>query len=349
MTSEDSNRLDDAEFEAFLQGEGELARQLRGLPQPSPSAALDAAILAQADALAKAEAPAPQAANDALSGKAAKPGKPHLLMRWSTQLAMAACTVLAVLAVLATLRWQAEPVVQPYDAAPQAEPAAQPAAPIAAPPAAATAAVDMEPQAKPQLPQPKTAARKGSPPTTTTSEAKSSAPLNIQDMQATPAYAPAPAPAPPSALSRQNYAASPSQPASPENSASRARAIIMPAAPVADVPAPVAPAPDANYSPPPAPAAAAPAPTYSSAPAPALASGAGARALPTQSEMAPVVAPSGKAESTPRAEAWLSAIDEMLKAGLRQDALEEWEKFKRAYPDYPVPEKLNAQIRLLKK
>ncbi|WP_211441691.1 hypothetical protein [Collimonas humicola] len=348
MTSEDSNRLDDAEFEAFLQGEGELARQLRGLPQPSPSAALDAAILAQADALAKAEAPAPQAANDALSGKAAKPGKPHFLMRWSTQLAMAACTVLAV---LATLRWQAEPAVQPYDAAPQAEPAAQPAAPIAAPPAAATAAVDMEPQAKPQLPQPKTAARKASPPTTTTSEAKSSAPLNIQDMQATPAYAPAPAPAPapPSALSRQNYAASPSQPASPESSASRARAIIMPAAPVADVPAPVAPAPDANYSPPPAPAAAAPAPTYSSAPAPALASGAGARALPTQSEMAPVVAPSGKAESTPRAEAWLSAIDEMLKAGLRQDALEEWEKFKRAYPDYPVPEKLNAQIRLLKK
>jgi len=68
-----------------------------------------------------------------------------------------------------------------------------------------------------------------------------------------------------------------------------------------------------------------------------------------QSELAPVVAPPGKAESTPRAEAWLSAIDEMLKAGLRQDALEEWEKFKRAYPDYPVPEKLSAQIRLLKK
>ncbi|PFH11920.1 hypothetical protein BCF11_4387 [Collimonas sp. PA-H2] len=343
MTSEDSNRLDDAEFEAFLQGEGELARQLQGLPQPSPSAALDAAILAQADALAKAEAPVQQAANDALSGKAAKPGKPHFLIRWSTQLAMAACTVLAV---LVTLRWQAEPAVQAYDAAPQAEPAAQPAAPIAAPP---PAAVEMEPQAKPELPRPKAASHKAPSPTTTTAEAKSSVPVNIQDMQATSAYAPAPTPAPPPAPTRQNYAGSPSQPASPENSASRVRAIIMPAAPVAAVPAPVVPAPESNYSPPPAPAVAAPAPVYSPAPAPALASGAVATTLPTQSELAPVVASSGKSESPARAEAWLSAIDEMLKAGLRQDALEEWEKFKRAYPDYPVPEKLRTQIRLLQK
>lgn len=340
MTSEDSNRLDDAEFEAFLQGEGELARQLQGLPQPSPSAALDAAILAQAEALAKAEAPAPQAANDALSGKAAKPGQRRFLMRWSTQLAMAACMVLAV---LATLRWQTEPAVQAYDAAPQAEPAVQPAAPIAAP----AASVEMEPQAKPELPRPKAAGHKAPPVTTSMPEAKSPAPMNMQDMQA--ASAPAATPAPPPALSRKNYAGSPSQPASPENSASRARASIVPPAPVAAAPAPVVPAPESNYSPPPAPIVAAPAPTYSPAPAPALASGTAATALPTQSELAPVVASSGKAEATPRAEAWLSTIDEMLKAGLRQDALEEWEKFKHAYPDYPVAEKLRAQIKLLQK
>lgn len=346
MTSEDSNRLDDAEFEAFLQGEGELARQLQRLPQPSPSAALDAAILAQAEALAKAEAPVQQAANDASSGKIAKPSQPRFLMRWSTQLAMAACMVLAV---LVTLRWQTEPAVQAYDAtpqaAPQAEPAVQPAAPIAAP----AASVEMEPQAKPELPRPKAAGHKAPPVTKSTPEAKSPAPMNMQDMQVASAYTPAPIPAPPPAPARQNYAGSPSQPASPENSASRVRAIIMPPAPVAAAPAPVAPAPESYYSPPPAPIVAAPAPVYSPAPAPALASGAVATALPTQSELAPVVASSRKTEATPRAEAWLSAIDEMLKAGLRQDALDEWEKFKRAYPDYPVPEKLRAQIRQLQK
>ncbi|AMP05636.1 hypothetical protein [Collimonas pratensis] len=90
-----------------------------------------------------------------------------------------------------------------------------------------------------------------------------------------------------------------------------------------------------------------PPPVYSPAPAPVVASGATATAAPTES--APGATLSGKQESTERAEAWLSAIDEMLKAGLRQDALEEWDKFKRAYPNYPVPEKLRAQIRLLQK
>jgi hypothetical protein len=50
--------------------------------------------------------------------------------------------------------------------------------------------------------------------------------------------------------------------------------------------------------------------------------------------------------TTPEPKAWLAAIDELLKAGLRRDSLEEWEKFRAAYPDYPVPaetvEKINA-------
>ena len=36
---------DDAHFDAFLRGEGELARRLQAMPQPAPSAELDAAIL----------------------------------------------------------------------------------------------------------------------------------------------------------------------------------------------------------------------------------------------------------------------------------------------------------------
>ncbi|AMP05635.1 hypothetical protein [Collimonas pratensis] len=156
MMSEDSKRLDDAEFEAFLQGHGELARQLQGLPQPSPSAALDAAILAQAETLLKTATPLPQAANDALSGKAGKPAKPRFLMRWSTQLGMAACMVLAV---LATLRWQTEPATQSYDTAPPAEPAPPPPASAAAPSEKSLEPVEKKAQAKPELVRPKAITR----------------------------------------------------------------------------------------------------------------------------------------------------------------------------------------------
>jgi hypothetical protein len=45
-----------------------------------------------------------------------------------------------------------------------------------------------------------------------------------------------------------------------------------------------------------------------------------------------------------RAANWLHVIDEMLKAGLRSEAQEEWGKFRLAYPDYPVPEQLTRQI-----
>jgi hypothetical protein len=44
---------------------------------------------------------------------------------------------------------------------------------------------------------------------------------------------------------------------------------------------------------------------------------------------------------------WLAAIDEMLRAGLRRDAVEEWEKFRAAYPDYPVPAATSDQIKAL--
>ena len=345
MTSEDSKRLDDAEFEAFLQGHGELARQLQGLPQPAPSAALDAAILAQAETLLKTETPMPQAANDALSGKPAKPAKPQFLMRWSTQLGMAACMVLAV---LATLRWQTEPVTQSYDTTPQAEPAPPPPAPAAA---TAPSVKSVEPvgpvekkvQEKPESARAKAAARSTPPVAKAAPEAKS--PAQAQDAQAAPVPTPAPAPF----VARENYAASPAPLASPEALPSRAKAIIAPRASVAANPPSVAAEPAVTYSPAPAPMVAPPAPTYSPAPAPVVASGAVATAPPTEAESAPAAALAGKPESPARAEAWLSAIDEMLKAGLRQDALEEWEKFRHAYPDYPVPEKLRAQIRQLQK
>jgi hypothetical protein len=49
------NLHDDAEFERFLAGEGELSRQLKGLPQAEPSAELDAAVFASIEAAMAAE------------------------------------------------------------------------------------------------------------------------------------------------------------------------------------------------------------------------------------------------------------------------------------------------------
>lgn len=55
------------------------------------------------------------------------------------------------------------------------------------------------------------------------------------------------------------------------------------------------------------------------------------------------------ADDVEKAKAWLTLIDEMIKADLRQDALIEWEKFHKAYPHYKVPGNLLAQIKALKK
>lgn len=306
MTAED-NKHDEAEFDAFLQGRGELARKLQGLPQPSPSAALDAAILAQAEALAAAAAPVREAANDALASNTAKPRKPHFMMRWSTQLAMAASVVLAT---LVTLRWQNEPAVEPAEQAekieqpvqvaqaPQAEPPAPPAAAVAAPPPPAAS----KPHNAPAASRPKAARQDAPPAAPAPAQAKTSGPEADSNAQLGAAET----------VIHQNYAAAPEPLARKEAADARIRAIVVPAPPAAVAAAP---------------ALAAPAPAVAPAP----------------------VAAQAKPEVNAKAEAWLSVIEEMIKAGLRRDAKEEWEKFDKAYPAYPVPEKLREQIKTLEK
>lgn len=44
------------------------------------------------------------------------------------------------------------------------------------------------------------------------------------------------------------------------------------------------------------------------------------------------------------AEAWLVKIERLLKENERPQALAEWQKFRAAYPDYPVPDKLAANF-----
>jgi hypothetical protein len=138
------------------------------------------------------------------------------------------------------------------------------------------------------------------------------------------------------------------------------------ATPRRSAPAPVEPQADAVSSqtaPPPAPA---PAYSYSAPAAPAPAPPTVAEAAKSMQAESRSVEVSGRrsrvdvqrsnaaqpaqsgalAAAAPDPKAWLAAIDELLKAGLRRDTLEEWDKFRAAYPDYPVPadtvEKINA-------
>lgn len=113
MTSRDDNMHNseyDAEFEDFLQGQGELAGLLHSLEQEQPSAELDAAILADAarvlnnpainpvTTIAPSVQPA-NAANDAKgpSGSGAMPG---FLWRWKLPLGLAASILFAIPVVM---------------------------------------------------------------------------------------------------------------------------------------------------------------------------------------------------------------------------------------------------------
>ena len=118
MTSRDNDGMDDstldAEFADFLQGQGELARLLKELPQAQPTPELDAAIMADATtALAKSARPSQPAvmatpvlltaANDGVgpAGQAGQqPGNisrmPSFLSRWKLPLGLAASILLAL-------------------------------------------------------------------------------------------------------------------------------------------------------------------------------------------------------------------------------------------------------------
>ena len=122
-----------------------------------------------------------------------------------------------------------------------------------------------------------------------------------------------------------------------------------PAEVLAKAPPPPAPAPMAVPPPAPAPAPAASEPFDATAGAvtvTARRSRVDVSAAPAPA--APAVRSAPPAPSAPDPALWLAAIDEMLRAGLRRDAVEEWEKFRAAYPDYPVPAATSDQIKALR-
>lgn len=400
MSTQDEINISDADFDAFLKGEGELSLMLRQLPQKQPSAELDDAILAKAKVeLAKTpEAPvvatvqsAPQAANDpVMPGKSKSSG--GFVSRWRIPLGLVASLFVTVQLVRMEIYDERmkpgapallvekvpAPIAEPVESRVIAEPSVD---------------VKIVPPPGYELPQ-GISAKPEAPPSATTAA--------IQAAQATAAAASQPV-----EKKKQSHVAL------QEESRLAAPKPAPQAAPVAAAPAPVqdaplsfaAPAPTFNYAEKKAttdtgaaqtsgfgltdngpasmpnhvigglyaqepmhaanPSAAAPvvaaramAQPPASAPARAIESpdqsvqrveitGANLRRADKETaSSADVISRSDIRQSadTSEADTWLVKIDGLLKSGSTPQALEEWHKFRRAYPDYKVPDQLRAKI-----
>ena len=159
MSTKDIKHEPDQEFEDFLLGQGDLASLLQSLPQPAPSAELDARILRDAEIALASKATAnisdkhgANAAND----PAAQPGQrppANFFSRWRYPLGLAATLVLTMSVTLSVWRGQslqetpsvliageARRVNGPDTPAPAASTAAQPTSASPASPAAESAA-----------------------------------------------------------------------------------------------------------------------------------------------------------------------------------------------------------------
>jgi hypothetical protein len=389
MTSGDNNQMD-AQLEALLQA----------MPQPRPSAELDAAILADAEAaLAKNPVAQRDAANDAVTPESANARRPSFLTRWKVPLAFAATVMLAVHIV--GLQWFAAPV---YDA-PEVS-AAVPAAPAAAPAAsaadaapsstaaelrrAAPAAKPMEqarakqaqpaaaearkekrvlsaaPQAAAGLAEKKSSDSAGSP--AGLAHKSETAALKAEAAPAPPMAAvapvPAPAPAAPAPLAMAKPAApaatvgevqpdlskqlAPAQTARPamraegpatgtvssgirglSSEASRARE--APQAAAAAIPEAKTAAPASNQTPVAADA------SIAGTPAGGAADGVSSAARYGMAD---------RAFKSPRD--WLALIDKLIADRKPKEALEEWTRFRKQYPDHQVTPELQKRIDALK-
>lgn len=107
MSIEDQVHADDAEFELFLRREDALSKQLNGLPQPSSNPALDASILVRVESALAIEAQqkitAP--ANDPIGPAGANVVRQRFNSLWNVPLGLAAGVALTVLVQMV---WQSE-------------------------------------------------------------------------------------------------------------------------------------------------------------------------------------------------------------------------------------------------
>lgn len=311
MTSKGKNPLDD-EFEAFLAGEGELARELSALRQPESPQRLNDAIMAAAEArIAREQATRGTAAND-VGPEVAPAPRPSFMTRWHVPAAMAASMIGAVLLML---EWQRGDYAPPDRSEIRAQAKAAPASSRVLVEASAPAPA-LAPAPEPELARERHTLPSEQP--AALARAKPAAPAMAKAADTPPPPRPMQVehiPTPFIAKEREESLAYAPPPPPPPAMPIQERTAVF--------------------------ARAAPRPMIA-LPAPAIAPSPSVVAAPIS------VAPSAPAPiNDPKAAAWLNVIDEMLKADLRKDARDEWKKFRLAYPDYPVPEALAKHIATL--
>jgi|GEM_PF-929047 len=390
MSTQDEINISDAEFDAFLKGEGELTLMLRQLPQKQPSASLDDAILAAAKVeLAKTpEAPAAtvvqpvqQAANDpVIPGKAQS--KRSFASRWRVPMGLVASLFVTVQLVrmevydermkpgASALLVEKEPAIiaQAVESKGLVEPSvnvkilpppgyeppqgivAKPAAPApttaeAIEAAQATAAAASRPEYKQRLrrqavqdEQRLAAAPKMAP----LPPAMAAAPIPAPAAQSAPSLFAEPAPV-------SNYRDNAGQKSPALNFGS----VDASPAPVQDrvkESAPLAPAPAASnafgFASPQAASVPAPMPVapVAAAPAPLPPAAASVRVVVPDAEHKLAQTPPSAQVAVSDADARVAKIEALLKSGSTPEALAEWRKFRRAYPDYKVSDELHIKI-----
>jgi hypothetical protein len=376
MTNQEPDHREEAEFEEFLQGRGELVKQLKALSQMSPSAALDAAIIASAKAaVAQAQRSKLAAANDPITAQ--NPNKSGTSTRFRMPMAMAASVMVAV---LVGIFWH-----QTGDELPTQLAQAPETAPTTAAPQQAEAQVAATANAK--MAQADTSAKAKS-----LSDNTSKSPTPAAPAPVAPARAVAAAPVAPPPTSQATAAAAPATLAKPAAPAPEARMLTSDKKADAPVVASTGVANDSlKRSAEPAPphvaqqteqvnsnarakmaaaeekTAGAPASLASNlvpaTPTAAPSSVAGNVAAKEMSKAAvPAAAPANaltmstasdaaKAEPTAadKAKAWLAAIEEMSKYDTRREAaISQLDRFEKSYPYYPVPEALKAKLKASK-
>nr|WP_315254969.1 hypothetical protein [uncultured Duganella sp.] len=315
MTSSDQKMHDD-ELDEFLAGRDALSRQLAALPQPASPKTVDDAVMAAITArLAQEQAArsAQQGIAPAAAAEITQVAPPRTtaanMGRWRAPAALAASLVGAL---LLTLEWQrGDYYVQPAPAV-APEPTQSAATPPPKPmPAAKERALQSAEPAIPTAP----AAAKSRPPA--------------------PAHPALPAPliAKPAIPALAESADKTIQPQAEAMALNRRSSV---AAPVITLPAPAPPAPVAPLS--------FTARATSVPPGQIIALAPPAPPAPTAITVTGAARKAAPAADDARAADWLNVINEMLKADLRKDAIDEWRKFRVAYPDYPVPEDLARQI-----
>lgn len=323
---------DDTRLEAFLRKEDDLSKLMQSIEQAQPSDELDAAILAHVEtelanekSVQKAAKMAIKtikqlAANDPVIPGIRSASRLPFVSRWKIPLSLAATLVLTLSVVWMQQRGGEQDANAPVVVATAPEAASAPVSsvPAAAPPPVAAAPVALAEKKRADavaLARRETAAREAA----AEAKAKSSDTKLASEKQAAMQLAmrqeakPAePAKAAPTVLAKAETTDAATNTA--RGSLAGASVAAEPAAAPMAVPASVQPA------------AMAPRP----APAPVAAN---------DSASHPLLGPRD----------WMRKIDGKIMTGAHQEALDEWVKFRRAYPEFVVPQSMQEKIDAIKK